>query len=135
VERLLSYAGWLMLAGFPLFAGAMLASERWLSLTLITLFGMVAGGSGAPMIAGQQGVISSKMRALGSALSVFFSGYLGAGLGPLLIGMGSDGLTLTHGGEALRFALLAASLAIIPPGIFMLMASRHYAADAARQAG
>jgi predicted MFS family arabinose efflux permease len=135
VERLLSYAGWLMLAGFPLFAGAMLVSERSLSLVLITLFGMVAGGAGAPMIAGQQGVISSQMRALGSALSVFFSGYLGAGLGPLLIGMGSDGLAATQGTEALRISLLVSSLAIVPPGVFMLMASRHYAADAARQAG
>lgn len=130
VEIIIRYAGCLMLAAFPLFAGAMLISDQWISLVLVTLFGMTTGAAGAPMIAGQQGVIGSDTRALGSALSVFFSGYLGAGLGPFLIGAGSDALAATNGADALRISLLVASLAIIPPGFFMIRASRHYARDA-----
>ncbi|MDB5696431.1 MAG: major facilitator superfamily 1 [Sphingomonas bacterium] len=135
VEIIIRYAGWLMLLAFPLFAGAMFVPSQWISLLLITLFGMTTGAAGAPMIAGQQGVIDSGNRALGSAVSVFFSGYLGAGLGPVLIGVASDSLAPIYGAEALRLSLLCASLAIIPPGLFMLKASRHYAADATTSSG
>lgn len=131
VEIVIRYAGWLMLTAFPLFLAAMVVPNQWLSLVLITLFGLMTGGAGAPMIAGQQGVIGSDNRALGSALSVFFAGYLGAGLGPLLVGMGSDALAADFGADALRVSLTVASLAIIPPGLFMLRASRGYARDAA----
>lgn len=129
-ERSLYYAGWLMLLAFPMFAGAILLPERWSALTLIMIFGALSGAAGPSMIAGQQGVIGGSMRAQGSALSVFFSGYLGAGLGPLLVGMSSDALAQSFGTEALRMSLAIAALAIVPSGIFMIIASRYYAADA-----
>lgn len=130
VSRMLRYAGWMMLAAFPLFAASVLVSNQWLALGLISLFGALSGGAGAPMIAGQQGVVGRETRALGSALSVFFSAYLGAGLGPLLVGMGSDWLTPSLGAGALRAALAVATLAVIPGGLFMILASRTYDRDA-----
>jgi uncharacterized membrane protein YjjP (DUF1212 family) len=93
-------------------------------------FGALIGGAGSPMIAGQQGVVDDKTRALASALSMLFASYLGAGLGPLLLGMGSEMLTPSLGANALRAVLLIASIAIILPGLFLIQASRSFAADA-----
>jgi predicted MFS family arabinose efflux permease len=129
-ERALYYAGRLLVLAFPMFAGAMIVSSQAGSLVLITLFGAMSGGAGPPIIAGQQGVIGSRARAVGSAMSVFFAAYIGGGLGPLLVGMGSDAFAPMFGPDALRASLVIASVAIIPPGIFLMIASRHYASDA-----
>ena len=128
-ERGLYFAGWLMLIGFPCYAIALAISSSWISLALIMLFGALSGAAGPPMIAAQQGVAGNRTRATASAISMFFSAYVGGGLGPLLVGMGSEALTPLVGADALRMSLLAASIAIILPGVFMLRASRTYAAD------
>jgi MFS family permease len=128
--RSLFLAGWLAFAAFPFYVAALLVSTTWASLALIMLFGALIGGAGSPMIAGQQGVIQNNMRATASALSMFFGSYLGAGLGPFLIGLGSEMLTPTLGANALRAALLIASGAILLAGLFLVQASRSFAADA-----
>lgn len=129
-QRSLFYAGLLMLTAFPAYVAALLIANQWMALTLMMVFGALTGGAGAPMIAGQQGVVGNQVRATASAVSVFFSAYIGGGLGPLLIGMGSDFFTASLGPNALRASLLIASLAIILPGFFMIRASRSFVADA-----
>jgi hypothetical protein len=105
-------------------------STTWVSLILMMLYGALIGGAGAPMIAGQQGVVGNKTRALASALSLLFASYHGGGLGPLLIGIGSEMLTPSLDDDALRAALLVGSAAIILIGLFLIQASRSFAADA-----
>jgi predicted MFS family arabinose efflux permease len=128
-ERGLYFAGWLMLMGFPCYAIALAISSSSISLALIMLFGALSGAAGPPMIAAQQGVAGNRTRATASAISMLFSSYVGGGLGPLLVGMGSEALMPAFGANALRMSLLMASIAIVLPGIFMLRASRTYAAD------
>lgn len=128
--RTLYLAGWLALGAYPCFVGALLVSSASLSLLLLMLFGALIAGAGPPMIAGQQGVVGDEARALASALSMLFSSYLGAGLGPFLIGAGSEKLVPVLGTNALRALLLFASSAIILTGLCLIRASKSLDADA-----
>jgi hypothetical protein len=128
--RGLYWSGWLMLISFPLYVCAIAVPSLWLSLALMTLFGALIGGAGAPLIAGQQGVVGDDVRAVAAAVSMFGGSYLGAGLGPWLIGIGSQALTAGLADEALRAMLLLSSIAIILCGLCTLRASRKFAADA-----
>ena len=128
-ERGLYLAGILMLASFPMFAAALVVPDAIWSIALIMAFGATTGGAAGPLIAGQQSVVDPNSRALASATSVFFASYIGGGFGPLLVGMASDSMTPAYGPEALRIALLGASLAIIPPGFFLMRASRSFNSD------
>ena len=128
--RSLHIAGWLALAALPAYMGALLIPSSVIALVLITLYATLIGGAGASVIAGQQGVVDSKHRATASALSMLLSSYLGGGLGPLLIGLGSSMLTSALGTNALRAALLVASAAIVLAGYFLIQASRSFPFDA-----
>jgi predicted MFS family arabinose efflux permease len=127
--RSLYLAAWLVLLSFPFYVGALLFSQIWASLTAMMIFGALIGAAGGPMIAAQQGVVDNNTRGVASALSLFIASYVGGGLGPLLVGAGSEMLTPAFGAEALRTILLLASIAIILTGLFLMQASRSFEAD------
>jgi predicted MFS family arabinose efflux permease len=129
-KDMLRSAGWLALAAFPFFVGALLISSTWISLLMMFIFSALIGAAGSPIIVGQQGVVDNSKRALASALSLFFASYLGGGVGPLLIGMASENLMPMLGENALRAALLTASSAIILTGYFLIRASHSFSEDA-----
>jgi predicted MFS family arabinose efflux permease len=129
-ENMLRSAGWLALAAFPFYVGALLISSTWISLLMILVFSALIGGAVSPIIVGQQGVVDDSKRAVASALSMFFASYLGGGVGPLLVGMASENLTPLLGANALRAALLISSGAIILTGHFLIRASRGFPEDA-----
>jgi MFS family permease len=132
-QRALRYAGVLMIAALPVFACGLLVSSSYLAIGLFMVYGLLTGAASGPLIAMQQNVVSGQHRALAAALSGFFVGYIGGGLGPLVLGMGSDLLAPSMGVHSLRGTLLAASAAIVVSGAFLLAASRSYVADAAGQ--
>jgi MFS transporter, Spinster family, sphingosine-1-phosphate transporter len=127
--RSLHFAAWLTFSAYPFLVAALVVPNAWASLTLMMLFTALMGSALSPLIAGQQGVIPSNGRALASALSMFISSYIGGGLGPLLIGIGSESLSAKFGGDALRATLLIASTAIILLGLFVARASRSFPAE------
>jgi predicted MFS family arabinose efflux permease len=130
VGRSLRLAGLLILLAFPFYVAALLISAMWSSLTFMMIFAALMGSAGGPIIAGQQGVVGNTMRAVASAASLFIASYLGGGLGPLLVGIGSERLSPLLGAQALRFSLLVASVAIIGAGWCLILASRRFSADA-----
>ena len=86
------------------------------------LFGITTVWWMAPAYAAMSDIIAANRRA--TALAVFNLGLtmVGGGLGPLLVGMLSDGLTPLHGNESLRWALVYSMSAYIV-GIMSLLAA------------
>ncbi len=86
------------------------------------LFGITTVWWMAPVYAALSDIVAANRRA--TALAVFNLGLtmIGGGLGPLLVGMLSDGLAPLHGNEALRWALTY-SMAAYVVGILSLAAA------------
>ena len=86
------------------------------------LFGITTVWWMAPVYAALSDIVAANRRA--TALAVFNLGLtmIGGGLGPLLVGILSDGLAPLHGNEALRWALTY-SMAAYVVGILSLAAA------------
>jgi len=67
-----------------------------------------------PSLALLQSVTPVTMRATSAAIALFVANMIGLGLGPLSVGLLSDGLNASYGVESLRYALL------IVPGMAMI---------------
>jgi predicted MFS family arabinose efflux permease len=128
-ERMLHLCAYLISAAAVTFFGALFVRDTWLALALFMLFGALAGAVSSPIVACQQSVVHERMRAQAAALALVVSAYIGLGLGPLLVGWGSQVLTPRLGPDALRAALLVASSAALFAGFFLWRASRTYTAD------
>ena len=63
-----------------------------------------------PAIAITYALVKVRMRALASAILLFILNMIGLGLGPLLVGMLSDGLTPTYGVISIRYSLMIVAL-------------------------
>jgi predicted MFS family arabinose efflux permease len=103
--------------------GSLLASSASVSIFLVWLTWLFLSISFGPITASANSVVKSRMRATALAVSILFSSGLGAGLGPLFVGMLSDILQPLFGAEALRYALIA-PLCLMP-----VMAVTAYAAS------
>ena len=77
-----------------------------------------------------QGIAKPQMRAMASAVHVLVSSALiGTGLGPVFIGALSDRLTVSHGTDALRFALAVAAFGHLWGAAHSLLAARTFLRD------
>jgi predicted MFS family arabinose efflux permease len=100
--------------GGPLLVAALIVDSLPLSLALVTLGTGIASAAYGPAFAMIQTIAEPPMRAKATAISLLVSNLIGAGLGPLAVGMLSD----AHGGaNSLRFALLWLSPALIAPAL------------------
>lgn len=88
-------------------------------VSLATLFWSVSNG---PIIASLMSIVLPRMRATAGSINIFFTSVLGFGLGPLCVGLLSDGLAPTLGMNALRYALVA-PVCFIPVMVFILYAA------------
>lgn len=101
-------------AGAPLLVAALVVDSLALSLILVALGTGIASAAYGPAFAMIQTIAEPHMRAKASAISLLVSNLIGAGLGPLVVGILSD----TIGGESsLRTALLWLSPALFLPAI------------------
>lgn len=113
-------------------AGVYLVPKWGLALAVLGLCAIGAAAVNGPLFAATQTLVPPRMRAMSIAIVLFFSNLIGLGLGPLIVGMLSDGLHPWLGNESLRYALLA-----LCPGYFwctwhLWRASRTITADLAR---
>jgi predicted MFS family arabinose efflux permease len=100
--------------GAPLLVAALIVDSLSLSLTLVALGTGVASAAYGPAFAMIQTIAEPRMRAKASAISLFVSNLVGAGLGPLFVGILSDAI----GGEnSLQTAMLWLSPALFVPAI------------------
>jgi predicted MFS family arabinose efflux permease len=82
-----------------------------------------------PVITAQQHLVAPHMRATASAIYIFIVNLIGLGLGTVLIGALSDGLTRRFGAEALRYSLAAGSVFYLVAAILFLVAARFLPKD------
>lgn len=107
----------------PLAVAVLLANDPMLSYFLA--FGMSAASTVAygPAFAMIQELAEVRLRALASAVALFFSAFLGAGLGPFAVGLVSDQIHASPA-ESLRTALLLALCFMPVPVLAYLMSAR-----------
>jgi MFS family permease len=83
-----------------------------------------------PIYAMNQGLAKPRMRAMAVALHLFIVSILGGGIGPWLVGRGSDALRPSEGELGIRYALLGVfAVGMLGAGIFYLLAARTLARD------
>ncbi|HXK21648.1 MAG TPA: MFS transporter [Myxococcota bacterium] len=89
-----------------------------------------------PILATTQTLARPNMRAFASALTTGSYNLIGMGLGPLVVGLVSDGLAQRFGAESLRYGLLAVSFAHLGGAAVSLLGARTLRSDlaAARRA-
>jgi MFS family permease len=83
-----------------------------------------------PIYAMNQALAKPRMRAMAVAVHLFVVSIVGGGVGPWLVGRGSDALRATQGELGIRFALLGVfAFGMLGAGIFYLLAARTLARD------
>ncbi len=110
------------LAGFPLGAAFLLADSQFLSLLCFAPFYVLLNVYVPAMYAYNQNLARLRMRATAAAIMLFVTNIVGAGLGPLVVGVLSDYFAPEFGVESIRYALLCA-LALGALGAALLLVS------------
>ncbi len=82
-----------------------------------------------PSYALAQGLATLRMRALASAIIMFFNNLIGLGLGPLIIGMLNDYLNPTFGDEAVRYSMTIISITTLWAAGHFMIAARYIKKD------
>lgn len=106
--------------------------NRFLSLTGLAMVTFLISFHLGPIFAVMQSLAKVQMRAFAAAVGTALATLVGLGLGPLVIGMLSDGLTQRFGAEAIRYSLCASAGASLLAALFFLLAVRHIESDMQR---
>jgi MFS family permease len=84
---------------------AYLYGGMWAVIPALMLVAILGGMFLGPTFAMTQGLVTLRMRAVASAILLFVLNIIGMGLGPFFVGIASDALIPSFGGESLRYAL------------------------------
>ena len=109
----------------PFYVGAVTSSSLAVSFVLFlvpTALGLVWLG---PVLSAIQHIVPPGMRATASAIFLFVNNLIGIGLGSVALGALSDVLSVRHGADSLRYAILAGTtFYFVAAGLFLLSAKR-----------
>ena len=120
-----------ILAALPFQLAFLFYPNPMVALALFIPGGLVGGMWPPPSYAATQNLVPPHMRALASAILLFFLNLIGLGAGPFAVGWLSDALAPRFGAESVRWAL-AIPLALNLVGAFAYWrASKSYAAELA----
>jgi predicted MFS family arabinose efflux permease len=112
-------------ATIPFYVGAVTTHSLALSFFLLlapTALGLMWLG---PVLSAIQHVVPPNMRTTASAIFLFINNLIGIGLGTVMLGLISDGLSTRFGAESLRYAILAGtSFYLVAASLFLLSARR-----------
>ena len=110
MKRDIRWRVWVVAAGkagyVPFLAAVFLVDELWQALLLYIIPAFFGGFYLAPTFALIQGLVSLRMRALASSITLFVLNIIGLGFGPQVVGIMSDMFEPSYGQESLRMALL-----------------------------
>jgi MFS family permease len=118
-------------ASFPFQLVFLLHPDPWTAVAFSIPAGLVGGFWPPPTYAAVQTLVKPHMRALASAVLLFFLNLIGLGAGPWVVGFLSD-LFAAEGVESIRWALLIAFSLNIVGILFYLLAARSYPHDLQR---
>ena len=113
------------LATIPFFIAGVLAPSLWIAFPAFLAIQALSLVWLGPVISAFQHLVQPNMRATASAIFLFINNLIGIGLGNLLIGAISDGLSAQFGDESLRYAILAGTVFyLIAALLFIVTAPR-----------
>jgi MFS family permease len=120
--------------GFAIFPGLgfILAPTLGVSLGLLFVFSLLTGCAAGPTSAVIQSVTPPALRATATAMNMFVLTLLGAGGGPVAVGIASDLMAPAVGHESLRYALMLPLIMLLLPTFLLYFAARNVTADIAR---
>lgn len=113
----------------PTLAAALLADSWQLSLALMLVPMAACTVYVAPALALVQNLTPPRSRATAAAVLMLMFNIIGLGLGPLFVGVISDGLKPEHGDASLRWALMALIPFAGAAGIAQFLMTRHLDKD------
>ena len=138
-KRDLRAYAWLPAAGvlvaFPFYLAAMLSNNPYLAIAILVAPSLLNSLWLGPAFGTIQNLASTRMRAMASAVLLFVLNIVGLGLGPFLVGVLSDSLTGTFGSDALRYAIIFATVAYFWAGAHFLLAGKTVREDIERAGG
>jgi MFS family permease len=111
-------------ATIPFFVIGMLSNSILLSFCVFlipTALGLVWLG---PVLAAFQGLVAPNMRATASAVFLLINNLIGIGLGDILLGALSDGLSARFGEESLRYSILSGTVFYLMAAVLLFISSR-----------
>lgn len=106
----------------PTGLGMLLAHEASTAFLLNGIYGFLVYSTSGAMWAACMVLAPADMRATASAMALTLSGLTGLTLGPIVVGLLSDGLALAYGRASLRVALVAIELSALLVVASLLMA-------------
>jgi MFS family permease len=124
---------WLPAAGcllaWPIYAAAIMMNSFNSFVALAGLGGLLVGGCIPSMFTALHAVCGTARRALAVAVLMFVMSLIGSGLGPIITGVLSDAWVPSKGTESLRWAMLAATLFLLPAAWCFWASGRHLRQD------
>lgn len=127
------WRAWLVAAGkggyVPFLAGVFIVDDLQTALILYIVPAFFGGFYLAPTFALIQSLVSLRMRALASSITLFILNIIGMGFGPQLVGIMSDWFAPEYGQHSLRMALLVLSFLNLWCAYHYLTAARTLRAD------
>jgi len=121
-----------MMAGLFSIAPALFrywVEDAYYALYAVFPFVVISSTFFGPLYAVGQSLASPKMRALSTAIILFFINIIGLTCGPLAIGLISDYLAPEHGALSLRYAITINFIGLVIAPFFFWLASRYYEKD------
>jgi MFS family permease len=113
----------------PFLALVFLVDDYWTFLALYIIPAFFGGFFLAPTFALVQGLVSVRMRALASSITLFILNIIGLGFGPQLVGIMSDLFAADYGQESLRVALFLLTFLNLWCAVHYFLAARTLRAD------
>ncbi len=113
----------------PFLAAVFLVDELWQALLLYIIPAFFGGFYLAPTFALIQGLVSLRMRALASSITLFVLNIIGLGFGPQVVGIMSDMFEPSYGQESLRMALLVLTFVNLWCAFHYLIAAKTLKVD------
>lgn len=110
----------------PFYISAFWTSHLDVALGLLTVGTFLAHFGFGGMLGGFNGVLPSRIKALGNAILLFFATMLSQGLGSFLVGLLSDQFRDALGGESLRVAIVTTTIGYGSIAFLLLILARRY---------
>ncbi len=134
-KRDIRWRTWVVAAGkagyVPFLAMVFLVDDFWTMLALYVIPAFFGGFYLAPTFALIQSLVSLRMRALASSITLFVLNIIGMGFGPQLVGILSDVFAADYGQESLRVALFLLTFLNLWCAVHYYLAGRTLGTDLA----
>ena len=123
------WPAWTFIIAIPMFVFVFMTANLTAAFVMLFLASFVTGSSVGPGMAAVQSLAEPQQRATAVAFVMLTSAILGQGLGPFLIGFGSDLLTPSLADDGLRWSMIFSLTIFAWSFVHFMIAARHQKGD------